>query len=135
MNSKTNKWSLVWEKLCFLLILILAVCFTSCTLFKDPEGDCELLSVYKKDVEDVHYIYATLKISNTSDKNIYNSTVSLEAATNLRKYYKTVSLDITITPGDSIFIPIEMSFTQKNTETPKEEWNTGSFTIISKAWK
>lgn len=109
--------------------------FASCKLFADPEGESELLSVYTKDIDDNHYLNATLKISNTSDKIIYNSTVSIQADTNLHSYYKTLSLDITIEPDSSIYIPVQMEFTQKSTETPKEEWKVNSFKILSEKFR
>lgn len=135
MIFKTNKCSLVKGIILLVILSAASVIFSSCIFFEDPIGECELLSVYTKDVEDVHYLHATLKISNTCNKNIYNSTVSIEGRTNLRPYYKTVSLDITIAPDDTIYIPIEMDFTQKNTETPKETWNTSSLIILSQSWK
>lgn len=122
-------------KLSIGIFLAMISLFTSCKLFADPEGESELLSVYTKDVDDNHYLNATLKISNTSDKIIYNSTVSIQADTNLHSYYKTLSLDITIEPDSSIYIPVQMEFTQKSTETPKEEWKVNSFKILSEKFR
>lgn len=116
-------------------IFAISIFFTSCKLFAEPEGESELLSVYTKDIDDNHYINATLKISNTSDIIIYNSTVSIQADTNFHSYYKTLSLDITIEPDSSIYIPVQMEFTQKSTETPKEEWNKSSFRILSETFR
>ena len=122
-------------KLSIGIFLAMISLFTSCKLFADPEGESELLSVYTKDIDDNHYLNATLKISNTSDKIIYNSTVSIQADTNLHSYYKTLSLDITIEPDSSIYIPVQMEFTQKSTETPKEEWKVNSFKILSEKFR
>ena len=39
--------------------------------------------------------------------HIYNSTVSIQADTDKRTYYKTLSFDITIKPSTSIYIPVQ----------------------------
>ncbi|MCR5063880.1 MAG: hypothetical protein K6A89_11415 [Treponema sp.] len=134
MKIKFSKVAILFASFLFMFLSINA-CFTGCKLFEEPEGESELLSVYTKDIDDNHYLNATLKISNTSDKIIYNSTVSIQADTNLHSYYKTLSLDITIEPDSSIYIPVQMEFTQKSTETPKEEWNKSSFRILSETFK
>ena len=120
-------------KLCFTALFIFCLSMQSCVLFEDPNGECELLSIYTKETGTTHYIYGTLKITNTCDRDIYNATVSLQAESSKRMYYKTVSLDITVSPEESVFIPIEMSFTTTGTET--EKWKSDTFKIISASWK
>ena len=133
--KKTHYLSLVKNYLTALLLSAAVLTVSSCKFFEEPSGKSELLSVYTRDDENEHYIYATLKISNTGSTNIYSSTVSIQADTNQRPYYKTVSLDVTIYPGSCIYIPVEMSFTQKSTETPKETWDKDTIKIISQSYR
>lgn len=118
-----------------IFILLISTITTSCKFFEEPDGSCELLDVYTKDEDDMHYIRGTLKISNTSNKNIYNSTISVQAKTNKRTYYKTLSLDITIEPDSCIYVPVELEFKQKSTESSKENWEANSLKIIGEKWK
>lgn len=120
------------------VIIILAIfvsTFLSCSFFETPQGTCELLSIYTQNEEDSHYIIATLKISNISNMTIYNSTINIQADTNKRTYYKTISQNIMIKPNKTIFIPVELYFIQKSKETTeKEEWYTDSFIISDSSW-
>ena len=120
-------------KICIALLFLLILTLPSCALFRDPTGECELLSIYTKETGSSHYIYGTLKITNTCDRNIYNATVSLQAESSKRMYYKTISLDITVSPEEAVFIPVEMSFTTTGTET--EKWKSDTFKILSAYWK
>ena len=121
--------------LSILLMVNLCIVFTSCALFEEPSGECELLSIYTKDEGVTHYLHATLKITNTCNKSIYNATVSLEASSSARTYYKTISLDVTVAPDDCVYIPIEMDFTTKGGESLNEKWKSDTLKIISQSWK
>ena len=120
-------------KICIALLFGLILTLPGCALFRDPTGECELLSIYTNEVGTTHTIYGTLKITNTCDRNIYNTTVSLQAESSKRMYYKTLSLDITVSPEEAVYIPVEMSFTKKATES--ETWKSDTFKILSASWK
>ena len=121
--------------------------FTACQLFEVPQGEAELLDIYtyaeqglkensSTEKEDkIRFITATIKISNTGDINIYNSTINVSAETNKRTYYKTLSLDITIPPEHSIFIPVEMEIDLKQKGHENETWKTDSMCITDSCWR
>lgn len=119
-------------KFFFLCVILIFTCLSisSCSFFEEPVGESELVSVYAKDETTTFYLYGTLKITNKSNKNIYSETISVEAKTNKRSYYKTVAMNITIVPGNTVYIPITMDFYQKATESPKEKWDEKSMKII-----
>ena len=116
---------------------------TSCSFFKDPQGSTELLSVYSSQseytidnkTEYIRYLNATLKITNTGSIDIYNSTVSIQAETDKRTYYKTLSFDITIKPSSSIFIPVQFEFDTHTNGSSSEKWKDDSMKIIGESWK
>lgn len=129
--------------LTILMFLLLLFQINSCKFFEAPEGKVDLLSIYtteesyKYDSTQyyIRYCNATLKITNTGNVDIYNSTISLFCETSEREYYKTVSFDITIEPENSIFIPISFDFDTRLNGKSKEKWKSDSLRIISTAWK
>lgn len=156
------KTNFIAKILKFSFLVCFSVITSSCTIFDEPTGTVDFLDVYTRDeqvyVDEyftipssslstkpthepktqevlISYICATLKITNTSNRNIYNTTVNIQASAGSRTYYKTVSLDVTIKPGDTIFLPVEI---EKNTKELKAvgdnndaKWNLDSFKIIS----
>ncbi len=150
----------------FFILIILGFFFSifiGCSFFEAPEGSVELLDVYTRDEEGyveeyytfgdstsekrvskteevlISYLCTTVKITNTCDKNIYNTTINIQANAGTRTYYKTISLDVTITPGSSIYIPVEIEkYTKQLTAVNKDnddKWDTNSIKIISVSWK
>lgn len=145
------------------LILCLTSMLFGCDFFEAPTGTAELLDVYtrseseyidklsfwsggtsggsvkKEEVTTVTYICTTVKITNTSDKNIYNTTINVQAKAGDRTYYKTVSLDVTIEPGNSIYIPIEIEKNTRDLKNVKDDndaaWDLNSIKIISVSWR
>ncbi|MBR4790460.1 MAG: hypothetical protein IK024_06165 [Treponema sp.] len=128
-----------------LLIFLFSLVFmlSCCKFFEDPKGSAQLLSVYTSEDEYkqestnyyVRYINGTLKISNTGSIDIYNSTISLSAESSERQYFKTVSFDITLKPGSSIYIPVEFNFDTRLNGKSTEKWKVDSMKIIGEAWK
>lgn len=148
----------------FLIVLFISLFLTNCTLFDLPTGNCELLDVYirneqsyveeyvtsgsasssiqtkpKKEEVTISYICTTIKVTNTCNKNIYNTTINIQANAGDRVYYKTVSLDVLIAPGNSIYIPVEIEkYTkQLNAEIKNNDsdWDKNSIKIISVSWR
>lgn len=134
----------------------------SCNLFEEPYGEAELLDTYTRNekgyIEEyfsfgssslissdqekpkptevlISYICTTIKITNSGNKNIYNSTINVSAKAGERTYYKTISLDITIAPGCSIYIPIEIEKPTKEllavNSSNDSDWDLTSFKILS----
>ncbi|MBR5646296.1 MAG: hypothetical protein IKX23_06615 [Treponema sp.] len=157
------KASIMIKKILATGILWIPLFLLSCELFEPPEGKAELLDIhkrneqgwiegyfsgptnsssqtYKEKEQEVLYSYlcATLKLTNLCNKNIYNSTISIQAKAGDRTYYKTVSLDITIAPGKSIFIPVEIEkYTKqlKAADTEDEAWIFDSMEIIGETFR
>lgn len=149
-----------FKKRIFTLVILTTISLqTSCTLFELPTGACELLDVYTRNEQEykeeyfsfgnstsqeradktqevtISYICTTVKISNTSKKSIYTTTINIQASAGERTYYKTISLDVLIAPGATIYIPIEIEkYTKQlaavdtNNDAP---WDTNSIKIIS----
>lgn len=166
-KTKIFKYSKIFlsKGLVFLMIASSLITF-SCSIFDTPTGEAELLDVYVKKekgyVEEyfswgsdtdyshtnirrkteevlVSYLCTTVKITNTSDRTIYNSLINIQATAGDRTYYKSISLDITIAPGAIIYIPIEMEKETKeliavNNDNDKE-WDKDSIKIISVSWR
>lgn len=126
-----------------IVILFILSFLWGCKFFETPEGKAELLSIYTTDEQYKHentnyyirYLNATLKITNTGSIDMYNSTISLSCETNEREYFKTVSFDITIKPGNCIYIPIEFDFDTRLNGKSSEKWKTDSLKIINSSWK
>ena len=125
------------------IVFVFSVIITACSFFKDPQGSAELLSVYSSQseykfenkTEYVRYLNATLKITNTGSIDIYNSTVSIQAETDKRTYYKTLSFDIIIKPSSNIFIPVQFDFDTHINGSSSEKWKDNSMKIIEVSWK
>ena len=150
-----------------LLIVLMTFLFASCTIFDTPEGEAELMDSYirneqgyveeyftfgtssvggssdhrTKKTEEVlfSYLCTTIKIKNTGKNYIYNSTISLEAKAGGRTYYKTVSLDISIAPGATVYIPIELEKYTKQLKAVNNnndsEWDITSIKILDVSWR
>ena len=155
MNFKNNFFIFCFS------IFIFSV--NSCSLFDSPSGSCELLDVYtrneqgyveeyiafgqssstqilpKKEEVTISFICTTVKITNTSNKNIYNSTINIQACAGDRTYYKTISLDVLIPPGTSIYIPVEIEKYTKQLNAGisdnDHEWDKSSIKILSTFWR
>ena len=153
------------KKLIYASIFVLLTMFSSCSLFELPTGSCELMDdVYTRDEQGykeeyftfgtsstskdraeraqevlISYICATVKITNTSNRNIYNTTINIQAKAGERTYYKTISLDVLITPGSTIYIPIEIEKQTKQLAavgaSNDDKWDTSSVKIISVFWR
>lgn len=154
------------NKLIYASIFVLLTMVSSCSLFELPTGSCELMDdVYTRDeqgyIEEyftfgtdgstknkhedkkqevlISYICATVKITNTSNKNIYNTTINIQAKAGERTYYKTISLDVVITPGSTIYIPIEIEKQTKQLAavgtSNDDKWDKDSIKIISSYWR
>ena len=153
------------NKLIYASIFVLLTMVSSCSLFELPTGSCELMDdVYTRDEQGykeeyftfgtsstskdraertqeilISYICATVKITNTSNRNIYNTTINIQAKAGERTYYKTISLDVVITPGSTIYIPIEIEKQTKQLAaigaSNDDKWDTSSVKIISVFWR
>lgn len=153
------------NKLIYASIFVLLTMVSSCSLFELPTGSCELMDdVYTRDEQGykeeyftfgtsstskdraertqevlISYICATVKITNTSNRNIYNTTINIQAKAGERTYYKTISLDVLITPGSTIYIPIEIEKQTKQLAavgaSNDDKWDTSSVKIISVFWR
>jgi len=124
------------------LFFIFIFSITSCSFFSYPEATSEVISTYTKESDSYHYLYATIKITNISDKKIYNSTISVKADSTKKSYYKTSSSNITIHPGNSIYLIIDLSFEKKANIVPSDEndheetekWIEDSVIILDSFW-
>lgn len=150
---------------CILFQASLLLTILGCSFLDDPTGSVEILDVYTRNEQEyidtfsfysfgtstsehgvpktkqitVSYLCTTVLITNTCNKNIYNTTINVKAKAGERTYYKTISLDVTITPGNSIYIPVEI---EKNTRdliavnaTNDSDWDINSIEIISVSWR
>ena len=113
-----------------------ALFFTSCSFFSSPQASSEIISTYTNDSDEYHYLSAVIKVSNTGNKTIYQTVISLQADTNIRTYYKTTSSSLTIQPANSVFITVDFSFKdEKETdESEKEAWIEDSVKILNEFW-
>lgn len=153
------------NKLIYASIFVLLTMVSGCSLFELPTGSCELMDdVYTRDEQGykeeyftfgtsstskdraeraqevlISYICATVKITNTSNRNIYNTTINIQAKAGERPYYKTISLDVVITPGSTIYIPVEIEKQTKQLAavgaSNDDKWDTSSVKIISVFWR
>lgn len=127
----------------FNTIILLLIIFnqSSCVLFSDPEGTAEIISSYTIDSGNYHYLENVVKITNIGNKNIYSSTISLQADSSKRTYYETTTSNIVIKPGYEIYITVELSFEEKDdeekekpSEDEKEKWKEETVKIIDVFW-
>lgn len=121
------------------LLILFPLFLAGCNLFSSPNGETEIISKYSKDIDNYHTLIVNIKISNISNKNIYSSTISLQADSTKRSYYKTQTNNITIKPGNSIYITLEFVFedekeTNFSTNEEKEKWKEDSVKIIDIFW-
>lgn len=133
-----------YSKIIILLLLIFPFfTFCGCKFFENPFGEAELLSVYSSEseykienkTEYIRYLNATLKITNTGKIDIYNSTVSIQADTDKRTYYKTLSFDITIKPSTSIYIPVQFEIDTHTNGSSTEKWKDKTIKITGVSYK
>ena len=107
--------------------------FASCQLFSSPQAESSIVSTYTNDSDEYHYLSAVIKISNTGNKTIYQTVISLQADTNIRTYYKTTTSNLTIHPENSVFITVDFSFKdeKEKEESEKEKWIEDSVKILT----
>ena len=63
----------------FCIFFIAIFLFSSCSLFEAPYGDVEIDSVFFSSNENTKTCTAYLNIKNTSNKNIYSTTITISA--------------------------------------------------------
>lgn len=107
------------KKLFLLCFITITIFFNSCNFFSNPQAESQIIQTYTSDSGEYHYLHTVIKISNTGNKTIYQTTLSLQADTNIRTYYKTTTSNLTIQPNNSIFITVDFNFTdeEKTEET------------------
>ena len=86
-----------------------------------------LFNKYKEELSKAKYkeYLAKIAITEAEFKHKYTE----------REYYKTLSFDITISPGSSVFIPIQFEFDTRINGKPNETWKTDSIKITNVFWK
>lgn len=117
--------------------------FYGCTFFESPKGNSEIISVHTRNYAETHYLSITIRLSNVGNKNIYNSTISVQADSTKKTYYKTATSNTIINPNNEIYFIIELNFTDDketniddNTKEDenKEIWKEDSVKIINAFW-
>ena len=119
-----------------------ALFFTSCSFFSSPQASSEIISTYTNDSDEYHYLSVVIKVSNTGNKTIYQTVISLQADTNIRTYYKSATSSLTIQPGHSVFITVDFSFkdeenddkTSSSEQKDQEKWIEDSVKILNEFW-
>lgn len=114
------------KKLLGLPLLILLV---GCSLFELPEGLAELSEasvttrIERPTVtEEIVYCNADVKITNTSDKTIYNCTITASAKTDLGvEHFISLDYDVNIPPSQSIYVTLEWTLKRPIKTTNKTE--------------
>lgn len=152
----------IFKKKKLIMAFSLSLSLLSCSFYDDPEGKVEILDVYtryeqgyredyftfgsstskqheyKTEEVLISYLCTTVKITNTCDKKIYNTTINIQANAGERTYYKTISLDVIIKPGESIYIPIEIEKYTKELKavgsSNDADWDINSIQILSVNW-
>lgn len=124
-----------------IILLLIILNQSSCGLFSEPQGTAEIISSFTSDSGDYQYLESVIKITNTGNKNIYTTTISLQADSSKRTYYKTTTSTIVIKPKAEIYITVDFSFEEKNDKESVtissekiEEWKENSVKIIDVFW-
>lgn len=107
----------------------------SCSFFEKPEGKVEIVSISTTKTDSsskVHYCTVELKITNTSDKEIYSSTIGLSLASDKRRYYQSLGYDVTIPCDQSVFVSTQYSFQETSDE---KEWKIDTAKIENAFFK
>ncbi len=105
----------------FIGLIILIFAITGCTYFDDPEGIAELSvnSIHTRTErpsanEEVVYCSADVKITNVSDRTIYNCTVNAVATSDKGiDHYISLNYDVNIPPYKSLYLNIEWSLVRQ----------------------
>ena len=112
----------------FYIFFIAIFLFSSCSLFEAPYGDVEIDSIFVSSNENTNTCTVYLNIINTSNKNIYSSTITVSAKTSLgRKKTTTLTSSNLIKPGNKISqscsfsISIDNNHISSDTETWVED--------------
>lgn len=116
----------------FCIFFIAIFLFSSCSLFEAPYGDVEIDSVFFSSNENTKTCTAFLNIKNTSNKNIYSTTITISAKTSSgRKKTTTITSTNLIKPGNKISQACSFSFSVDNKEvsSSSESWLEDGFVI------
>ena len=109
----------------FYIFFIGIFLFSSCSLFEAPYGDVEIDSVFFSSNENTKTCTVYLNIINTSNKNIYSSTITISAKTSLgRKKTTTLTSLNLIKPGNKISQSCSFSISIDNNDisSDTETW-------------
>ncbi len=109
--------------------LSLLFLLAGCSLLEPPEGVAELseASVSTRierptTTEEIVYCSADVKITNTSDKTIYNCTITASAKTDLGvEHFISLDYDVNIPPSQSIYVTLEWTLKRPIKTTNKTE--------------
>lgn len=107
--------------------LPLLLLLVGCSLLEQPEGIAELseTSVSTRierptTTEEIVYCTADVKITNTSDKTIYNCTVTAVAKSDKGiEHYVSLNYDVNIPPSQSIYVTLEWTLKRPIKTTTK----------------
>ncbi|MCR4954699.1 MAG: hypothetical protein K6A43_11570 [Treponema sp.] len=133
MNYNLSKNHFINSNFTSILILFMVLFCTNCQLFSNPTGESQIIQTYSTDSGEYHYLHTVIKVSNNGNKTIYQTTINIQADTNIRSYYKTTTSNLTIQPDSSIYITVDFSF-KNETENNEEQWNEDSIKILSTFW-
>ncbi len=120
-------------------LLILGSLLASCSLFEAPDGTVEIeTSSVRTRIErtstseETVYCSVDVKITNTSDRTIYNCAINAVATSDEGiDHYISLSYDVNIPPSQSLFVNVEWSLVRQ-VETSTEVTSIGASDTTSK---
>ena len=101
------------------VMALLSACVTD-TASWYPSGKASIVSSYETAEDYAKSCAITIRIENTGSSTINSYTISLSAETDIRIYFRTFTDSLTILPGKSAYIDVEISYASA-TETLKAE--------------
>lgn len=115
----------------FLLISIF-----SCSFFEGPSGSASIVSVVINDTETTSICKVYIEILNTGKSNIYTSTISVNANSNLSSYYSSSSYSALILPNKKYYIFMQFTITKNQDDQSEEEmWNKDDIKIVEQYYE
>jgi hypothetical protein len=111
---------------CCLLAVTASLCASSCSEDPSswyPEGSANIASFHE--IPDLGACEVTLKITNTGISTIISYSVSIAATTDVRTYYRTISGNLAVPPGKTIYADGEIAYASRS-----EVLATGGLSIV-----
>lgn len=118
------------------IILVSIIFLYSCSLFESPSGSASIVSLVINDTETTSTCKAFIEIVNTGKSNIYSSTISVNANSNLSSYYSSSSYSAVILPNKKYYVSMQFVITKNQDDQVEEEiWNTNLIEIVEQYYE